>query len=103
MDNIKSKNPLHGITLEKIVTDLQAKYGWARLGEEINIKCFTNNPSLKSSLVFLRRTPWARAKVEKLYLFSLKKKLPERKNIFKKIPVRNIPRADKELWPDMKL
>ena len=61
-------NPLHGITLEKIVTDLQLHFGWKNLGQMINIRCFTHDPSVKSSLKFLRRTPWAREKVEKLYI-----------------------------------
>ncbi|MET4692475.1 VF530 family protein [Endozoicomonas lisbonensis] len=61
-------NPLHGITLEKIVTDLQSHFGWKNLGQLINIGCFTHEPSVKSSLKFLRRTPWAREKVEKLYI-----------------------------------
>jgi len=65
-------NPLHGITLEKIVTDLEAYYGWEYMGYTIKIKCFTDNPSVKSSLKFLRRTPWARAKVESMYLQMLK-------------------------------
>lgn len=63
-----SKDPLHGVTLEMIVTRLQASYGWAELGELVPIKCFTHDPSVKSSLTFLRRTPWARKKVEELYL-----------------------------------
>ena len=67
-------NPLHGITLEKIVTDLEAHYGWEYMGYNIKIKCFTDNPSVKSSLKFLRRTPWARAKVEAMYLQMLKNK-----------------------------
>lgn len=67
-------NPLHGITLEKIVTDLEAHYGWEYMGYTIKIKCFTDNPSVKSSLKFLRRTPWARAKVEAMYLQMLKNK-----------------------------
>ena len=66
-------NPLHGVKLEKIITDLEARYGWEYLGFNINIRCFTENPSLKSSLKFLRRTPWARTKVEKMYLEMLKK------------------------------
>lgn len=65
-------NPLHGITLEKIVTDLEAHYGWEYMGYTIKIKCFTDNPSVKSSLKFLRRTPWARVKVEAMYLQMLK-------------------------------
>ena len=71
MVNIQPNNPLHGITLEMIVTQLVEKYGWAELGTRIPIKCFTINPSLKSSLKFLRRTPWARKKVEALYVQSL--------------------------------
>ena len=66
----KSKDPLHGVTLETIVTRLVEQYGWEALGQRIPIRCFTNNPSLKSSLTFLRRTPWARKKVEDLYLAS---------------------------------
>ncbi len=61
-------NPLHGLTLEYIVTALVAKHGWPTLGMTINIRCFTHDPSLKSSLKFLRKTPWARIKVEALYL-----------------------------------
>lgn len=61
-------NPLHGITLENILTSLEAHYGWEELGYRIDIRCFTHNPSVKSSLKFLRKTPWARTKVENLYL-----------------------------------
>lgn len=62
------KNPLHGITLEMIVNELVARHGWAELGRRIEIRCFTHDPSVKSSLTFLRKTPWARKKVEDLYL-----------------------------------
>jgi uncharacterized protein (DUF2132 family) len=65
-------NPLHGLTLEAIVTALSAHYGWEELGQRINIKCFTSEPSVASSLKFLRKTPWAREKVEGLYLFMLR-------------------------------
>ncbi len=65
-----SKDPLHSVTLEMIVTRLYEKYGWAELGNRININCFIINPSIKSSLVFLRRTPWARTQVEDLYIKS---------------------------------
>lgn len=65
-------NPLHGVTLEQIINDLVAHYGWEYLGYNINIRCFTHDPSVKSSLKFLRRTPWARAKVEAMYLNMLK-------------------------------
>lgn len=64
-------DPLHGVTLEMIVTRLHACYGWESLGEQIPIRCFTHDPSVKSSLTFLRRTPWARKKVEQLYLTML--------------------------------
>ncbi|MRD46066.1 VF530 family DNA-binding protein [Caenimonas koreensis] len=66
------RNPLHGLTLEAIVTALQAHYGWAGLGERIPVRCFTTDPSVASSLKFLRKTPWAREKVESLYLFMLR-------------------------------
>ena len=65
-------NPLHGITLEAIVTALVTQYGWAGLAERIPVNCFSNDPSIKSSLKFLRKTPWARDKVEGLYLFMLR-------------------------------
>lgn len=70
----QANNPLHGVTLEKIVTSLVEWYGWDKLGKWITIKCFNNNPSVKSSLKFLRKTPWARTKVENLYIVTLKKK-----------------------------
>ena len=65
-------NPLHGITLKIILEILIEKYGWEELGGMIRIKCFNENPSIKSSLTFLRKTPWAREKVEKLYLRGVK-------------------------------
>lgn len=61
-------NPLHGVTLEQVITQLQAHYGWEKLGQLISIRCFQADPSVKSSLKFLRKTPWAREKVEALYL-----------------------------------
>ena len=63
-----SVQELHGITLESVLTRLVAHYGWEVLGKQIDIKCFTSDPSIKSSLKFLRKTPWARTKVEELYL-----------------------------------
>jgi len=68
MSDSQPNNPLHGLTLETILTRLVARYGWQTLGHTINIKCFNHEPSIKSSLKFLRRTPWAREKVEALYL-----------------------------------
>ena len=69
---VQAGNPLHGLTLEAIVTALSNHYGWEELGQRINIKCFTSDPSVASSLKFLRKTPWAREKVEGLYLFMLR-------------------------------
>ncbi|KGA42120.1 VF530 family protein [Pectobacterium odoriferum] len=66
-----SKDPLHGVTLEMQVNALVSRFGWVELGKRININCFKSNPSVKSSLTFLRRTPWARAEVEALYLDSM--------------------------------
>ena len=73
MENNKSKDPLHGITLQKIVELLVDFYGFDTLGELIKIKCFNDNPSVKSSLTFLRKTDWARKKVEELYIKTLPK------------------------------
>lgn len=68
MPNPPSNDPLHGVTLEAILNQLVAHYGWAELGRRIKIRCFNFDPSIKSSLQFLRRTPWARTKVEALYI-----------------------------------
>lgn len=68
MTDRQPNNPLHGLTLETILTRLVAHYGWKELGRIINIRCFNNDPSVKSSLKFLRKTPWARKQVEDLYL-----------------------------------
>ena len=68
----KSKDPLHGVTLEQILTQLVAAYGWPELGRRIRIRCFNFEPSISSSLKFLRRTPWARQEVEELYRLHLR-------------------------------
>ena len=68
----QARNPLHGLTLETIVTALAEHYGWEGLGERIPVRCFQSEPSVASSLKFLRKTPWAREKVEGLYLFMLR-------------------------------
>ena len=68
----QARNALHGLTLEAIVTALVAHYGWAALGQQIALRCFTQEPSIASSLKFLRKTPWAREKVEALYLYMLR-------------------------------
>jgi uncharacterized protein (DUF2132 family) len=73
MNNQQLNNPLHGVTLETILTQLVKQHGWEELGRRIPIQCFRNDPSINSSLKFLRRTPWARKKVEELYLASIKK------------------------------
>ncbi|HZE91885.1 MAG TPA: VF530 family protein [Rhizobacter sp.] len=66
------RNPLHGVTLEQMLNALVAHFGWPALGEQIAIRCFTSEPSVASSLKFLRKTPWAREKTESLYLFMLR-------------------------------
>jgi len=68
MEDKNKNNPMHGITLEMVINSLVEDYGWDNLGKRIDIRCFKNDPSVKSSLKFLRRTPWARTKVENLYL-----------------------------------
>ena len=68
MNDKQANNPLHGVTLEKIITSLVEHYGWEALGKRIDIRCFNSDPSVKSSLKFLRKTPWAREKVEVLYI-----------------------------------
>jgi uncharacterized protein (DUF2132 family) len=82
MNDQQHNDPLHGVTLEMIINQLVEHHGWEKLGQIINIKCFNNEPSIKSSLQFLRKTPWARTKVEALYLKF-------RKNALKK-PKRNM-------------
>ena len=72
--NQQANNPLHGVKLQTIVEKLEAEYGWEGLAYRININCFKSDPSVKSSLKFLRRTPWARDKVERLYLKTFHKK-----------------------------
>ncbi len=67
MADIETKDPLHGKTLEAILTELVEKVGWEKMAKRIKIRCFIDEPSIKSSLVFLRKTPWARAKVEYMY------------------------------------
>lgn len=72
-DSSQTNDPMHGMTLQKILEALHAEYGFEGLGWRINIRCFTHDPSIKSSLKFLRRTPWAREKVEELYLSTFHK------------------------------
>jgi|SRR5690606_7513209 len=74
MNTPRGQDPLHGLTLEMILNELVAAYGWPELGRLINIRCFQSDPSVTSSLRFLRKTPWAREKVEGLYLFMLRER-----------------------------
>ncbi len=67
----KSPDPLHGVTLERILTALVERYGWGEMGRRVPVRCFLHDPSIKSSLTFLRKIPWARAKVEAMYVESL--------------------------------
>ncbi|MCT2529476.1 VF530 family protein [SAR92 clade bacterium H921] len=76
MTESQPNNPLHAITLEQVVTRLEKRYGWEYLARNININCFKSNPSVKSSLKFLRRTPWAREKVEALYIAAFANRPP---------------------------
>ena len=84
-DKEQPNNPLHGVTLEMILHELVEYYGWYEMGGVVNIKCFKIDPSVKSSLAFLRKTPWARKKVENLYLqmHAEKEKVKKRKNKLK--------------------
>lgn len=76
MSDPQPKNPLHGMTLEAIVVALEAHYGWDGLAKMVDLRCFSHEPSVKSSLKFLRKTPWARDKVEQAYLHMLRAKNP---------------------------
>jgi uncharacterized protein (DUF2132 family) len=71
MSEFGAKDPLHGVTLERLLTALVDQLGWEELGRQVPVRCFNYNPSIKSSLTFLRKTPWARAKVEQIYIRSL--------------------------------
>ncbi len=74
MDNPQPRNPLHGITLQRMLTELVEHFGWRELAGRIRIRCFSSQPSISSSLKFLRRTPWAREQVESLYGFLLRER-----------------------------
>ncbi|MGS2720374.1 VF530 family protein [Paraglaciecola aestuariivivens] len=89
MTEQQKNNPLHGLTLQSIVESLEAKLGFEKMGKIIKINCFTSDPSIKSSLKFLRKTPWARAKVEQLYLDTFCQ--PQTKQ----------PKTEKFVWPDL--
>ena len=70
----QAKNPLHGVTLERMLNEMVEHFGWETMGQRIRVRCFTDDPSIPSSLKFLRKTPWAREKVEEMYLFMLREK-----------------------------
>ena len=80
MTDAQPKNPLHRLTLETILTELVSRHGWAELGRRIDIRCFNHEPSIASSLKFLRRTPWAREQVESLYLAGVQRKMVDQKS-----------------------
>jgi uncharacterized protein (DUF2132 family) len=80
MSALQPRNPLHGLTLEAMLGELVEHFGWPGLGERIAIRCFTSEPTMASSLRFLRRTPWARDKVESLYLFMLRERAGSARN-----------------------
>lgn len=76
----QKRNPLHGVTLEHMLHELVAHFGWEQMGQRIRIRCFTTDASITSSLKFLRKTPWARAKVEDMYLFMLRERARQTRN-----------------------
>lgn len=77
--NDQPHNPLHGITLEMMLVHLVEVYGWSYLADNFRMNCFLSNPSIKSSLTFLRKTPWAREKIEQFYLYTVRKKITKKK------------------------
>lgn len=104
-----SNDPLHGIKLEKILVDLEKELGWEKMGELLNIRCFTNKPRFKSSLKFLRTTPWARSKVEILYLKTFHKANKSSKKLIQAILTNKNKVEDKQsndlegfVWPSIK-
>ena len=95
--NEQKNNPLHGLTLEQILNYLVQNYGWEYLAEQVNINCFKSEPSIQSSLKFLRKTPWARTKVESFYLYLKRKEAKELKVMIK----RNDPKEDNSMKSDL--
>lgn len=91
MTDQQKNNPLHGLTLQTILETLEAKLGFEKMGQEVRINCFTSDPSIKSSLKFLRKTPWAREKVEQLYLSTMHSPRPQK----------NTQTTEKFVWPDI--
>jgi uncharacterized protein (DUF2132 family) len=106
---MNNNDPLHGVKLEQILTELEAKLGWNEMGKLLNIRCFIDRPSLKSSLKFLRKTPWARAKIEVLYLKTFFSKHPAttlliRKNITRQreASAKLNEKSSDFIWPSLK-
>ncbi|MGY0582127.1 MAG: VF530 family protein [Paraglaciecola chathamensis] len=93
----QKNNPLHGLTLQHIVETLVEKLGWEQMHEQVKINCFANDPSIKSSLKFLRKTPWARSKVESLYLYTMRSKSPKTKKQPEPVSA-----AEEFVWPEPK-
>lgn len=75
----RAPDPLHGVTLERMLTEMVAHFGWEVMGQRIKVRCFTSDPSIPSSLRFLRRTPWARERVESMYLYMLREQARQRR------------------------
>lgn len=101
--NNQPKNPLHGVTLEQILVELEQRLGFKAMGEQVNIKCFTDSPSIKSSLKFLRKTPWARDKVEALYIHTINNKpLRKPRNKSTKQSESSQPDTSGFVWPSIK-
>ncbi|QHJ11074.1 DNA-binding protein [Paraglaciecola mesophila] len=94
---IQKNNPLHGLTLQHIVESLVKKLGWEQMHEQVKINCFANDPSIKSSLKFLRKTPWARSKVESLYLYTMRSQSPQTKKQPEPVSA-----AEEFVWPEPK-
>lgn len=93
----QKNNPLHGLTLQHIVETLVEKLGWEQMHEQVKINCFANEPSIKSSLKFLRKTPWARSKVETLYLYTMGSKSPTTNKQPEPVSA-----AEEFVWPEPK-
>jgi len=100
--NNQPKNPLHGVTLEQILVELEQRLGWRTLGEQVKIKCFTDQPSIKSSLKFLRKTPWARDKVEALYIHTINNKPIRRPKSAPRETSSQAPDTTGFAWPSIK-
>lgn len=106
---MNTNDPLDGVKLKQILIDLEKKFGWQKMGELLNIRCFTNKPRLKSSLTFLRTTPWARSKVEILYLKTFLSHHPNTSKLIKSLiaqkqtqSIESVKESDTFTWPTLK-